>query len=106
MNLVLNSYDAIERDGSIAITTGNVDDRAAFMEIRDSGTGIAPDVLAHIFDPFFTTKDVGMGTGLGLSVCMGIIESHGGHIDVTSVPGVHTTFRITLPRDEDETPDH
>lgn len=106
MNLVLNSYDAIERDGSIAITTGNVDERTACMEIRDSGTGIAPDVLAHIFDPFFTTKDVGMGTGLGLSVCMGIIESHGGRIDVTSAPGVHTTFRITLPRDEDETPDH
>lgn len=106
MNLVLNSYDAIERDGSIAITTGNIDERTACMEIRDTGAGIAPDVLAHIFDPFFTTKDVGMGTGLGLSVCMGIIESHGGHIDVVSAPGVQTTFRITLPRDEDETPDH
>lgn len=106
MNLVLNSYDAIERDGSIAITTGNVDGRTAFMEIRDTGMGIEPEVLAHIFDPFFTTKDVGMGTGLGLSVCMGIIESHGGRIDVVSRPHAETVFRITLPRDEDETPDH
>lgn len=106
MNLVLNSADAIERDGSITITTGNVDEGTAFMEIRDTGMGIEPEVLAHIFDPFFTTKDVGMGTGLGLSVCMGIIESHGGRIDVVSRPQVETVFRITLPRDEDETPDH
>lgn len=106
MNLLLNSADAIERDGSISITTGNVDDTTVYMEIRDTGAGIPPDVLAHIFDPFFTTKDVGMGTGLGLSVCMGIIESHGGRIDVTSRPHVETLFRITLPRDEDETPDH
>ncbi len=106
MNLVLNSYDAIERDGVIAITTGNVDASTVLMEIRDTGTGIEPAVLAHIFDPFFTTKDVGTGTGLGLSVCMGIIESHGGHIDVVSRPHTETMFRITLPRDEDETPDY
>ena len=107
MNLVLNSYDAIEQNGSITITTGKADDAHLFMEIKDNGTGIAKDDLKIIFDPFFTTKDVGTGTGLGLSVCMGIIESHGGQIEVHSTPNVETLFRITLPvAYEDKTTDH
>ncbi len=97
MNMVLNSYDAIDQNGSISIMTGSADESSVFIEIRDNGEGIASDDLKKIFDPFFTTKDVGIGTGLGLSVCMGIIESHGGHIGVKSIQNVETIFRITLP---------
>ncbi|MFZ4619545.1 MAG: sensor histidine kinase [Bacteroidota bacterium] len=97
MNLILNSYDAIEQNGVISITTFNADADHVRMEIRDNGTGIGPDDLKRIFDPFFTTKDVGIGTGLGLSVCMGIIESHGGRIDVQSTINEETIFIITLP---------
>ncbi len=106
MNLILNSADAIERTGAIGITTGDDGASRVFMEIRDNGTGISPDIMEHIFEPFFTTKDVGIGTGLGLSVCMGIIESHGGRIDVRSTPDIETVFRIALPADENETADH
>ena len=67
------------------------------MEIRDNGSGIAPEDVKKIFDPFFTTKDVGTGTGLGLSVCMGIIESHGGRIEVQSTQKIETIFKIILP---------
>lgn len=97
MNLILNSYDAIESNGSITISTGVQDAGHVFMEIRDTGAGISSDDMKKIFDPFFTTKDVGIGTGLGLSVCMGIIESHGGRIEVHSTPNVETIFRIILP---------
>ncbi len=97
MNLILNSSDAIDRNGSITITTGDQDDGHVFMEIRDTGSGIAPEDLKKIFDPFYTTKDVGIGTGLGLSVCMGIVESHGGRIDVRSTKNIETVFRIILP---------
>ena len=97
MNLVLNSYDAIEQNGIIAITTANADGGRVRMEIRDNGAGISADDLKKIFDPFFTTKEVGTGTGLGLSVCMGIIESHGGTITVQSEQSIHTTFIIDLP---------
>ena len=107
MNLVLNSYDAIEQNGTITIITGHEPPSGVFMEIRDTGTGIAPDDLKKIFDPFFTTKDVGTGTGLGLSVCMGIVESHGGRIDVESQQHSETVFRIILPvTHENETADH
>ena len=59
--------------------------------------GIEKQYLPHIFEPFFTTKEVGKGTGLGLSVAYGIVEAHGGWIDVESVPGAGSTFRIYLP---------
>lgn len=97
MNLVLNSFDAIDRNGSIDIVTRADGPGHAVLEVRDTGAGIAPDNLRRIFDPFFTTKDVGTGTGLGLSVCLGIVESHGGRIDVQSTPGAGTLFTVTLP---------
>ena len=67
------------------------------IAVRDTGTGMAPEVVAKSFDPFFTTKDVGKGTGLGLAVCYGILSDHGGRLDVRSSVGVGTTFTITLP---------
>jgi two-component system NtrC family sensor kinase len=107
MNLLLNSYDALENGGVIQIATGNENTSSVFMRISDNGCGISQNDLKRIFDPFFTTKEVGTGTGLGLSVCMGIIESHGGTINVQSLEGKGTTFTITLPRaDAHETPDH
>lgn len=97
MNLLLNSYDAVEKKGEIIISTGKIDDQNIYMNIQDTGIGISEEDQKKIFDPFFTTKEIGTGTGLGLSVCLGIIESHGGKIDVQSRENTGTTFRITLP---------
>jgi signal transduction histidine kinase len=66
--------------------------------VEDHGEGIPPEDLPHIFDPFFTTKEVGQGTGLGLSIAYGIIEEHGGWIDVESTPGRGSVFTVFLPR--------
>jgi len=65
--------------------------------VSDTGQGIKPEHLDKIFDPFFTTKEVGQGTGLGLSISYGIIEQHGGHINVDSSSDEGTTFTFTLP---------
>jgi nitrogen-specific signal transduction histidine kinase/CheY-like chemotaxis protein len=67
------------------------------LEVADTGPGIPPALQARIFEPFFTTKPPGVGTGLGLPLCQGIIEGHGGTLSVTSLPGQGTTFRIALP---------
>jgi signal transduction histidine kinase len=97
MNLVVNAAHAMERArGTISISTGTGTD-GVWLEVADSGTGIAKDALPRIFDPFFTTKPVGKGTGLGLSLSYGIIQKHHGHIAVESELGIGTTFRITLP---------
>jgi signal transduction histidine kinase len=73
-------------------------DQALRIEVADNGPGINPETQKRIFEPFFTTKDVGLGTGLGLSVSYFIIkENHGGQIEVESMPGRGTKFRISLP---------
>lgn len=101
MNLLLNSYDAIEVTGCISISTKEIDSEKLCMEIRDNGCGINNEDMKRIFDPYFTTKDVGIGTGLGLSVCLGIIESHNGKIEVSSKLGKGTTFKVFLPQVSD-----
>lgn len=99
LNIINNARQAIEecrRPGEIEITTAVAGERVQ-IEIRDNGPGIAEENLKRIFDPFFTTKQVGKGTGLGLSLCYGIIQEHGGTIQVTSKPGEGATFAIELP---------
>jgi len=67
--------------------------------VRDDGMGIPPELLTQLFEPFLTTKEVGKGVGLGLAISKGIIERHGGRIEVQSHLGVGTTFRVILPLD-------
>ncbi len=101
MNLLVNAAHAITAErGTITIRTGlgsGTDVDKVWVEVADNGGGIAPENLSRIFDPFFTTKAVGKGTGLGLSLSYGIVKKHAGHIEVSSVVGQGTTFRITLP---------
>jgi signal transduction histidine kinase len=98
LNLIVNAAQAMPEGkmGMIDIHT-DCNDQLVWIEVKDNGPGIAPDVLKKIFDPFFTTKDPGTGTGLGLSVSQNIIQQHGGTLTVDSTVGVGTTFRITLP---------
>lgn len=98
MNLLVNAAQAIgERDGEVRIVT-SVDDDNVFVEVRDTGCGIAIQHLNRIFDPFYTTKPVGEGTGLGLSISFGIVERHGGSISVSTRLNEGTTFKVRLPR--------
>ena len=112
MNLVVNSRDAMPDGGRLTIETANEligedDPRVGpelppgwyvVLTVSDTGSGIAPDILANIFDPFFTTKEPGRGTGLGLSTVYGIVKQAAGHIEVESEPDEGSTFRIYLPR--------
>jgi signal transduction histidine kinase len=97
MNLLTNALDALGPNGRIWIRTGVASEGHVFIEIEDNGMGMEPDVVERIFEPFFTTKDVGKGTGLGLSITYGVIQRHGGSIEVRSVPQHGTCFRIVLP---------
>ena len=98
MNLLTNAAQAMgERGGTIRVSAQPRDARV-LLTVSDEGPGIPADVLPRIFDPFFTTKDVGEGSGLGLSIVHGIVERHGGQIDVDSKPGQGTTFTISFPR--------
>jgi len=96
MNLLVNAAHAIENQGTITIRTGKQNDEV-WIEISDTGKGIAPEHIQKIFDPFFTTKPIGKGTGLGLSLSYGIVQKHHGRIEVTSAPGKGSTFRVWLP---------
>ena len=91
-NLIFNAVDALPHGGRIELVTRQ-EGGAVLVEIRDSGTGIPPDVQAHIFDPFFTTKGV-HGTGLGLPRVLAIVKHHRGSMDIVSTSNQGTTFRM------------
>jgi two-component system NtrC family sensor kinase len=97
MNLFINAAQAIRSRGELRIATGAAD-AGAWVEVADTGGGIAPEHLPRIFEPFFTTKPVGQGTGLGLALSYSIVKKHRGTLEVTSTLGVGTTFRIWLPQ--------
>ena len=102
MNLLVNAAHAITAErGTITISTG-VEGRNVWVEVADTGAGIAQENLQRIFDPFFTTKPVGKGTGLGLSLSYGIVQKHSGRMEVHSELGVGTRFRVTLPIQHEE----
>jgi PAS domain S-box-containing protein len=111
MNFATNARDAMPNGGSLVISTNRVEVDNEFIKthgygkpgsysiitIEDTGYGIDEETEKRIFEPFFTTKEVGKGTGLGLSMVYGIINQHGGHINLYSKPGIGTTFKIYLP---------
>jgi len=114
MNLAVNARDAMPKGGTLTIETGRgripgyclgtsqtgpsaEEVPCVRLTVRDTGTGMAGDVVAHLFEPYFTTKDVAHGTGLGLSIVYGIVKQHGGHVAVDSLPGQGSSFHVYLP---------
>ena len=115
LNLCINARDAMPDGGKLTIETGNqwLDDRAGrgrdlppgqyvTLSVSDTGSGMAPKVIAKAFDPFFTTKPIGQGTGLGLSMVYGFARQSGGQARIYSEPGQGTMVRLYLPRDANE----
>jgi two-component system NtrC family sensor kinase len=98
MNLIANAVDAIAGDGKIVISTSQTSEDF-LISVRDNGSGIPEEIRSRIFDPFFTTKPVGQGTGLGLAISYGIIQDHGGSIEVQSEAGAGTEFIVRIPLD-------
>ena len=100
VNLLMNAAHAIA-PGQLAKNSVTVDAATqgenVVIEVRDTGSGMTPEVLKRVFEPFYTTKAVGVGTGLGLAICHGIVASAGGRLEVESEPGSGTMFRVTLP---------
>ena len=97
LNLLINATHAVEKDGTITVTTKSNENESVEIGVTDTGSGISEENLNKIFTPFFSTKPQGKGTGLGLAICRGIIERLGGRISVTSDVGESTTFTIHLP---------
>jgi signal transduction histidine kinase len=96
LNLFLNARDAMAAGGALEVRTWS-EAAGARIEVADTGHGIAPEHLHRVYDPFFTTKAARKGTGLGLSVSYGIIQEHGGSIEVANRRGGGARFRIELP---------
>ncbi|MGZ5968040.1 MAG: hybrid sensor histidine kinase/response regulator [Polyangiales bacterium] len=101
VNLLVNAAQAIPEGAvdkhEIRVVTRTDDDGHAVLEVADTGPGMPPEIRRRIFDPFYTTKPVGEGTGLGLTICHGIVTALGGSIEVESMVGAGSTFRVTLP---------
>jgi len=116
-NLATNARDAMPDGGRLAVATADyrfdgdpvalqpelVAGQYVMIEVGDTGTGMTQEVMNRIFEPFYTTKGRDKGTGLGLSMVFGFIKQSGGHINVSSEPGVGTTFRLFLPRATEDT---
>jgi len=110
LNLAINARDAMQGGGTITIATRNAvlgpptrpeepqPGEYVALAVADTGTGIAPDVLARVFEPFFTTKEIGKGSGLGLSQVLGLTQQLGGGVRIDSEPGQGTTVSVYLPR--------
>lgn len=96
LNILLNAVQAVSENGHIWITT-RAEDEWMTIKIRDDGHGIPEEIIGRVFDPFFTTRPKGEGTGLGLSVSYGIVQEHGGTIEVNSRPGEGAEFVVRLP---------
>ncbi len=96
VNLVVNALQAMPEGGRLSIQTGAKENKVSLI-VEDTGVGMSPEVQQRVFVPFFTTKDVGEGTGLGLPVVHGIVLSHGGTVQVESVPGRGTRIEVRLP---------
>jgi PAS domain S-box-containing protein len=111
LNLCVNARDAMPHGGTLTLEAERREVDAAYastmpdakpgdyvaLRVRDTGTGIPPEILDRIFDPFFTTKGPDKGTGLGLSIVLGIVKGHGGFLEVHSQPGKGSTFTVYLP---------
>jgi PAS domain S-box-containing protein len=95
INLMFNAVDAMPEGGTVTVATGT-DDKSVVIQVRDTGRGMTEEVRQRCFEPFFTTKGE-QGTGLGLAIVYGIVQRHGGSIDVQSEPGKGTTVVIRLP---------
>ena len=96
MALLLNAMDASETPGYIEVRT-RAGDHGLVLEVRDRGHGIPRSHLSKLFEPFYTTKGPGRGTGLGLSICYSIVAEHGGRLEVESLEGAGSSFRVLLP---------
>jgi len=97
MNIILNAADAMNNEGVLTVRSGVTESGRVFAEVSDTGSGIPGALLKRIFEPFFTTKATGEGTGLGLSLAYGIVESHGGAITASNNEGPGATFRVEIP---------
>jgi len=97
MNLLVNAHQSINGPGVVEVTTEQVDDATVSVVIRDSGCGMAQNILDRIWEPFFTTKEVGKGVGLGLALTYNIVKRHGGEIEAQSRVGEGSQFTVLLP---------